>query len=262
MLLARRLRLRRRRRRRGAADQGPRLALVRRDQGRPGARPHVRRGQGRGREAMARRRGRQGARRQGRRHGQAARRRRDARRASRRAPALEVEIGRGHSSQRRRRAAPRASSAPSSPSPPDGAGSAATPDGRVVFKITADATPPTEADDPAVKASGGAAHRGRCNRASSTQYVTALERELGVTIHEHVLQARRGRLSDDDDGVQDYEDFARRYAARPRRASCDDAGRGSGDAGLGLSQARRRARRATCSCSSRSRAARSAGAIR
>ncbi len=36
-------------------------------------------------------------------------------------------------------------------SPPNGAGSAATPDGRVVFKITADATPPTDANDPAIK---------------------------------------------------------------------------------------------------------------
>ena len=75
--------------------------------------------------------------------------------------------------------------------PPMGAGSAATPEGRVVFKITADATPPTDADDPAVKArpSGSPA---RCNRASSTQYVTALERELGVTIHDNVLRPAEG----------------------------------------------------------------------
>ena len=35
--------------------------------------------------------------------------------------------------------------------PADGAGSAATPDGRIVFKITADKTPPVDFADPRVK---------------------------------------------------------------------------------------------------------------
>ncbi len=75
--------------------------------------------------------------------------------------------------------------------PPNGAGSAATPEGRVVFKITADVTPPTDANDPAVKA---AAERlaGALRSSLITQYVTALERELGVRIHDDVLQAAEG----------------------------------------------------------------------
>lgn len=75
--------------------------------------------------------------------------------------------------------------------PPMGAGSAATPEGRVVFKITADATPPTDANNPAVKAM---AERLAAALQSSviTQYISALERELGVTIHDNVLQAVEG----------------------------------------------------------------------
>jgi peptidyl-prolyl cis-trans isomerase D len=75
--------------------------------------------------------------------------------------------------------------------PPMGAGSAATPEGRVVFKITADATPPTDAGDPAIKA---AAERlaGGLAAGLVAQYVAALERELGVTIHDNVLQAAEG----------------------------------------------------------------------
>ena len=75
--------------------------------------------------------------------------------------------------------------------PPTGAGSAATPDGRVVFKITADATPPTDAADPAVKASA-AQLAGALQSSLVAQYVAALERELGVTIHDNVLQAAEG----------------------------------------------------------------------
>ena len=77
---ARRLRLRRRARRGAAANQGRRLRLVRRHQGRSVARSHLRGGEARGRGAMARRRDRQGARRQGGRSRQAARRRREHRR--------------------------------------------------------------------------------------------------------------------------------------------------------------------------------------
>ncbi len=75
--------------------------------------------------------------------------------------------------------------------PPNGAGSAATPDGRVVFKITADSTPPTKLDDPAVKATAE-----RLSEALQTslveQYVGAVEHELGVKIHPDVLRAAEG----------------------------------------------------------------------
>ena len=49
--------------------------------------------------------------------------------------------------------------------PPGGAGSAATPEGRLVFKMTADATPPTRFDDPAVKTPRHPAYRGVCSPA-------------------------------------------------------------------------------------------------
>jgi peptidyl-prolyl cis-trans isomerase D len=75
--------------------------------------------------------------------------------------------------------------------PADGAGSAGTPDGRVVFKIVADATPPTRFDDPATR--GLAAQLGEGLQASLIkQYLTALEHEIGVTIHQNVLQAAEG----------------------------------------------------------------------
>ena len=75
--------------------------------------------------------------------------------------------------------------------PSMGAGSAATPEGRVVFKITADTTPPTDANDPAVKKS--AAQLANALQSSLiAQYVTALERELGVTINDNVLKAAEG----------------------------------------------------------------------
>jgi hypothetical protein len=72
-----------------------------------------------------------------------------------------------------------------------GAGSAATPEGRVVFKITADATPPIDANDPAVK-QGAARLADALESSVIVQYVTALERELGVRIHDNVLQAAEG----------------------------------------------------------------------
>ncbi|HYA73416.1 MAG TPA: SurA N-terminal domain-containing protein [Roseiarcus sp.] len=75
--------------------------------------------------------------------------------------------------------------------PPNGAGSAATPDGRVVFKIAADATPPTDPNDPAIK-QAAARLADALESSLVTQYVTALERELGVTIHDNVLQAAEG----------------------------------------------------------------------
>jgi peptidyl-prolyl cis-trans isomerase D len=75
--------------------------------------------------------------------------------------------------------------------PAGGAGSAATPDGRVVFKVTADATPPTKFDDPAVKAIATQLTEGM-QTSILAQFVSALERELGVQIHQNVLQTASG----------------------------------------------------------------------
>jgi peptidyl-prolyl cis-trans isomerase D len=75
--------------------------------------------------------------------------------------------------------------------PADGAGSAATPEGRVVFKIVADTTPPTRFDDAATKTL--ATQLGEGLKASLVeQYLTALEHEIGVTVHQNVLQAAEG----------------------------------------------------------------------
>ena len=74
---------------------------------------------------------------------------------------------------------------------PDSAGSAATPDGRVVFKIAADRTPPVDFADPRVKAM--ASELDTATRASLLdQYVEALRRTLGVAIHQDVLQSAEG----------------------------------------------------------------------
>jgi peptidyl-prolyl cis-trans isomerase D len=75
--------------------------------------------------------------------------------------------------------------------PADGAGSAAAPDGRAVFKITADNTPPVEFIDPHVKAMGSALDAS--TRGSLLeQYVVALRRSLGVVVHDAVLQSAEG----------------------------------------------------------------------
>jgi peptidyl-prolyl cis-trans isomerase D len=75
--------------------------------------------------------------------------------------------------------------------PADGAGSAATPDGRVVFKITADRTPPVDFADARVKSM--ASELGTATRESLLdQYVEALRRTLGVAIHQDVLQSAEG----------------------------------------------------------------------
>jgi peptidyl-prolyl cis-trans isomerase D len=75
--------------------------------------------------------------------------------------------------------------------PAGGAGSAATPDGRVVFKVTADATPPTNFDDPAVKTIASQLTEG-LQTSVVAQFVSALETELGVKIHQNVLQSAAG----------------------------------------------------------------------
>ena len=75
--------------------------------------------------------------------------------------------------------------------PADGAGSAATPDGRVVFKITADRTPPVDFAD--VRVDAMASELGTATRESLLdQYVAALRKALGVSIHQDVLQSAEG----------------------------------------------------------------------
>ena len=75
--------------------------------------------------------------------------------------------------------------------PADGAGSSATPDGRVVFKITADKTPPVDFADARVKAM--ASQLDSATRESLLdQYVEALRRTLGVVVHPEVLQSAEG----------------------------------------------------------------------
>jgi peptidyl-prolyl cis-trans isomerase D len=75
--------------------------------------------------------------------------------------------------------------------PADGAGSAATPVGRVVFKITADRTPPVDFADERVKSM--ASQLETATRESVLdQYVAALRKALGVSVHQDVLQSAEG----------------------------------------------------------------------
>jgi peptidyl-prolyl cis-trans isomerase D len=75
--------------------------------------------------------------------------------------------------------------------PADGSGSAASPGGRTVFKITADRTPAVDAIDPRVKAM--AQQLDDAARGSLLdQYIAALRRSLGVAVHENVLQSAEG----------------------------------------------------------------------
>jgi peptidyl-prolyl cis-trans isomerase D len=75
--------------------------------------------------------------------------------------------------------------------PADGTGSAATPDGRVVFKITADRTPPVDFADARVKAMASELETATRNSVLD-QYVAALRKALGVSIHPDVLQSAEG----------------------------------------------------------------------
>ncbi len=75
--------------------------------------------------------------------------------------------------------------------PADGAGSAATPDGRVLFKITSDRSPPVDFADARVKEM--ASKLDPATRESLLdQYVEALRRTLGVVVHPEALQAAEG----------------------------------------------------------------------
>jgi peptidyl-prolyl cis-trans isomerase D len=75
--------------------------------------------------------------------------------------------------------------------PADGVGSAATPDGRTVFKITSDKTPPINPIDPNAKAMVQQLD-GATRDAMIDQYVASLRRSLGVTIHPTVLESAEG----------------------------------------------------------------------
>jgi peptidyl-prolyl cis-trans isomerase D len=75
--------------------------------------------------------------------------------------------------------------------PADGAGSAATPDGRVVFKITADRTPPVDFADARVKSMASDLETST-RESLLDQYVAALRRTLGVSVHQDVLQSAEG----------------------------------------------------------------------
>jgi peptidyl-prolyl cis-trans isomerase D len=75
--------------------------------------------------------------------------------------------------------------------PADGVGSAATADGRTVFKITSDKTPPINPIDPSAKAM--AQQLDAATRDTMIdQYIASLRRSLGVTIHPTVLQSAEG----------------------------------------------------------------------
>jgi len=75
--------------------------------------------------------------------------------------------------------------------PADKAGSASTPDGRLIFKITSDSTPPFEAANADVKSASEKLQEGLQNSLID-QYVSALQHQLGVSINQRVLQAAEG----------------------------------------------------------------------
>jgi len=75
--------------------------------------------------------------------------------------------------------------------PPNGAGSVAVGDGRLVFKITSDATPPIDYSGPEIKQLQARINEALANDLMS-QYIAALEGELGVSVNEAVLQSAIG----------------------------------------------------------------------
>ena len=74
---------------------------------------------------------------------------------------------------------------------PGKAGSAATPDGRLVFRITADATPAFSADEPGVKDQSDKLAQG-LQEGLVEQFLASLKAQLGVKIDQRVLQAAEG----------------------------------------------------------------------
>ena len=95
--------------------------------------------------------------------------------------------------------------------PPDGVGSAATPDGRTVFKITADTTPPVEAIDPHTKQIAQAARRSEPPKPGRTicRGAPPLARRDGQ-FGRHAIRRRRLTLMT---MIPDYEAFERAYRA-------------------------------------------------
>jgi peptidyl-prolyl cis-trans isomerase D len=75
--------------------------------------------------------------------------------------------------------------------PADGSGSAAAPDGRTIFKITADKTPPVDFADLRVKQMAQQLD-GSTRESMIEQYVGALRRKLGVVVHDAALQSAEG----------------------------------------------------------------------
>src|SRR5271166_6189206 len=75
--------------------------------------------------------------------------------------------------------------------PADGEGSAAAPDGRAIFKITADKTPPVDFGDLRVKQMAQQLDASTRDNLLE-QYVEALQRSLGVVVHNSVLQSAEG----------------------------------------------------------------------
>jgi peptidyl-prolyl cis-trans isomerase D len=78
--------------------------------------------------------------------------------------------------------------------PSDGAGSASVGDSRLVFKITKDTMPPFDPASAETKALQQRANSGLVTDLLS-EYVAALERELGVSINQAALQAATGGAS-------------------------------------------------------------------
>ncbi|MDE3177560.1 MAG: SurA N-terminal domain-containing protein [Pseudomonadota bacterium] len=74
---------------------------------------------------------------------------------------------------------------------PNQAGSVATPDGRLVFKVTADAFPAPIAGDPAL-AQAQDRLKAQLSNGVVEQYVDALKHEIGVTIDRRVMQSAEG----------------------------------------------------------------------
>jgi peptidyl-prolyl cis-trans isomerase D len=74
---------------------------------------------------------------------------------------------------------------------PTGAGSAATPAGRVVFKVTGDSTPPIDPADPRVKSLQDKTSGGVTDDVIS-EYVAELQRQLGVVINDSALRNAEG----------------------------------------------------------------------
>jgi peptidyl-prolyl cis-trans isomerase D len=75
--------------------------------------------------------------------------------------------------------------------PADGEGSAASPDGRAVFKITADKTPAVDFADLRVKEMANQLDASTRDSLLE-QYVGALRRSLGVVVHPEILQSAEG----------------------------------------------------------------------